>query len=249
MTAAGHAQAAAAQAIAPALAAFNRSLARTRNAGPADHALIASHLHGCLGSLASAVSSTGYAAAGRWRGAFPEGQAADPDWLYRTAHAAARLVQDGANLTIPVRAAWLPGADVTLPAVRAGHAARKACHDLGELIAGHHRTGTGPQVPEYAAVLGALHAACEPLAAAAAALAPRLAGIDPDPLSVWCEDFAGDLPAAYHDAARQCRAGSRILQPACDQAAADVRTWRSRPRRRPQDFKSRELQRPDGVTA
>jgi hypothetical protein len=35
MTAAGQAQAAAGQAVAPALAAFNRSLARTRNAGPA----------------------------------------------------------------------------------------------------------------------------------------------------------------------------------------------------------------------
>jgi hypothetical protein len=233
MTAAGQEQAAAGQAVAPALASFNRSLARTRNAGLADHALVASWLHGCLGSLASAVSSTGYAAAGQWRRAFLDGQAADPDWLHRTAHSAAQLIQDGANMTVPIRAVLLTGADVTLPAVRAGHAAWKACHDLGELIAGHGRAGAGPQVPEYAAVLGALRAACEPLAAAVAALAPRLAGIDPDPSSVWCEDFAGDLAAAYRDAARQCRAGGRALRPVCDRADADTRTWRSRSRPRP----------------
>lgn len=233
MTAAGQAQAAAAQAIAPALKSFSQSLARTRNAGEAEHALIASWLHGCLGSLASAVDSTGYDAAAQWRGEFLGGQASDPDWLQRTAHAAAQLVQDGANLTIPIRAVRTAGADATLPAVQAGHAAWKACHDLGELIAEHHRASVRPQVPEYAAVLSALHAACEPLAAAVTALAPRIAGIQPDPFSVWCEDFAGDLSAAYRAAARRCQAGSRALRPVCDRAGGDVRTWRSRSRTRP----------------
>jgi hypothetical protein len=233
MTAAGQAQAAAAQAVAPALAAFSRSLARTPNAGPAENALVASWLHGCLGSLASAVNSTGYAAAGQWRRAFLDGQAADPDWLQRTAHAAAQLIQGGANLTVPIRAVPQVGADVTLPAVRAGDVAWKACHDLGELIAGHGRAGAGPQVPECAAVLGALRAACEPLAAAVAALAPRLVGVEPDPFSVWCEGFGGDLAAAYRDAAGQCRAGGRALRPVCARAVADARTWRSRSRRRP----------------
>jgi hypothetical protein len=233
MTAAGTAEASAAQAVAPALTAFNRSLARTRNAGPAEHARIASWLHGCLGRLASAVNSTGYAAASHWRGTFPGGQASDPDWLQRATHDAAQLVQDAANLTIPARAVRQdPAADMALPVMQAGRAAWKACHDLGELIAEHSRAGTRPQVPEYAAVLAALHAACEPLAAATDALAPRLAGIDPDPLSVWCEDFAGDLAAAYRDAARRCRAAGPLLRPACDRAAADVRTWRSASRRR-----------------
>jgi hypothetical protein len=232
MTAAGQEQAAAAQAVASALAAFSRSLARTRNAGPAEHALIALHLHGCLGCLACAVNSTGYAAAGRWR-AFPEGRAADPGWLYSAACTAAQLIQDGANLTVPVRAVRRDGAGTSLPVVRAGHCAWKACHDLGELIVAHGRAGTRPQVPEYAAVLGALHAACGPLAAALAALAPRLAGIDPDPASIWCEEFAGDLAAAYQGAAARCRAGGQALRPVCDQVAADTRTWRSRPRRRP----------------
>jgi hypothetical protein len=118
---------------------------------------------------------------------------------------------------------------------------------LAELIAEHGRAGTGPQVPDYAAVLGALRAACEPLATAVAVLAPRLAGIAPDPLSVWCEVFTGDLAAAYRDAASQCRAGGRALRPVCDQAAADARTWRSRPRHRPRELKARESPRADGV--
>jgi hypothetical protein len=227
MTAAGQAQAAAAQAIAPALAAFNRSLARTRNAEQAECARIASNLHGCLGTLATAVNSTGYAASGQWRGEFLQGQASDPDWLNNTAHAAAQRIQDAANLTIAIRAVRLDGASVTLPVMRAGHVLWKACHDLDQLILEHRRAGTMPQVPDYAAVLGGLQAACEPLAAAVDALAPRLAGIDPDPLSVWCEDFAGDLPAAYRDAACQCRAGNGILRSVRDQAVADVRTWRS----------------------
>jgi len=232
MTAAGRIQAAAAQSIGPACAAFTNSLRRSR-AGQDEHAAAAGWLHGCLGSLASAVNSTGYDAARQWQREFLDGQATDPDWLSRTANAAAQRIQDGANLTIAIRAAPRCGADMTLPAVRAGHAAWKACHDLGELIAEHHRAGDGPQVPEFAAILGALRDACEPLAAALAALAPRLAGVEPDPFSVWCEDFGGDLAAAYRAAAGQCRTAGPMLSPVCTRAAADARTWRSRSRPRP----------------
>jgi hypothetical protein len=232
MTAAGQAQAAAAQAIAPALAAFNRSFARTRNASPDDYTLIASHLHGCLGSLASAVNSTGYNASGRWRGAFLEGQAEDPDTLKRATHDAACLIQQAANLTVPIRAVRKAGTDPTRPARQAGYLAWKACLDLTDLIARHHRAQAWPQVPEYAAVLAALQAACEPLAAAVAVIAPQLAGIDPPWDSIWCEDFAGDLPAAYQDAARQCRAGGRLLLPVSARLNIDARTWRSRSRPR-----------------
>jgi hypothetical protein len=233
VTAAGQAQAAAARAIAPAAIAFSRSLARTRNAGKDEWAVIASNLHGCFGTLATAVSSTGYAASGQWRGEFLPGQASDPDWLNNTAHTAAQRIQDAANLTIAIRAAR-PDADaVTLPVMRAEHILWKACHDLGELIVEHRRAGTRPQVPDYAAVLSGLQAACKPLAAAAGAIAPRLGGIDPDPFSVWCEDFSGDLPTAFRDAARHCRAAGQGLRPVCDRAAADVRTWRSRSRTRP----------------
>jgi len=232
MTAAGRIQAAAAQAIGPACAAFTKSLGRS-SAGPGEHAPAAGWLHGCLGSLASAVNSTGYDAAGRWRREFLDGQAADPDWLDGAVHAAAQHIEAAANLTVPIRAVPRRDADVTLPAVRAGHAAWKACHDLGELIAGQHRAGDGPQVPEFAVILGALRDACEPLAAAVAALAPLLAGVDPDPSSVWCEDFDGDLAGAYRAAAGQCQAAGPILSLVCNRVAADARTWRSRSRLRP----------------
>lgn len=232
MTAAGRNQAAAAQAIGPACTAFTRSL-RRRSTGPAEYALAAGWLHGCLGSLASAVNSAGYDAAGQWRREFLDGQATDPDWLTRTAYAAAQRIQNGANLTVPIRAVERDGADLSLPAVRSGHAAWKACHDLGELAREHHRAGVRPQIPEFAAILGALRAACGPLAAAVAAVAPRLAGLDPDPFSVWCEDFDGDLAAAYRAAAGQCRAAGQMLRPVCARAVADVRTWRSRSRPRP----------------
>jgi hypothetical protein len=233
VTAAGQAQAAAARAIAPAITAFNRSLARTRNAGKDESAIIASNLHGCLGTLATAVNSTGYAASGQWRGEFLPGQASDPGWLNSTAFTAAQRIQDAANLTIAIRAVCPDAGGVTLPVMRAGHLMWKACRDLGELIVEHRRAGTMPQVPDYAAVLAGLQAACEPLASAVDAIAPRLDGIEPDPFSVWCEDFAGDLPAAFRDAARHCRAAGRALRPVRDRTAADVRTWRSRSRTRP----------------
>jgi hypothetical protein len=233
MTAAGQAQATAAQAIAPALASLSRSLARTRNATPASYAAIALNLHGCLSSLASTVNDTGYDAYGQWRGEFLPGQATDPEWLRATSYAAAGHIANGAALTLPVRAARVPGADRSLPAVRAGAAASQACRGLRELVIEHHRAQAWPQVPEYAAILGALHAACGPLATSLTVIAPRLAGIEPDWSSVWCEDFAGDLPAAYGDAGRYCQAGGRALYPVSDRTAADVRTWRSRSRPRP----------------
>lgn len=233
MTAAGQAQAAAAQAIAPAVTAFTRSLARTRNAGQPERAVIASNLHGCLGTLATAVNSTGYAACGQWHGEFLPGQASDPDWLSSTAHAAAQRLQDGANVTIAARAARPDGPRADLPVMHAQHVMWKACHDLDQLILEHSRARTMPQVPDYAAILAGLQAACEPLAAAADAVALRLDGVDPDPFSVWCEEFDGDLPAAFRTAARYCRAAGQALRPVRDRAAADVRTWRSRSRTRP----------------
>jgi len=233
VTAAGQAQAAAAQAIAPAVIAFTRSLARTRNAGKDECAVIASNLHGCLGTLATAVNSTGYAACGQWRGEFLPGQASDPDWLDSTARGAAQRLQDAANVTIAIRAARPGGRSADLPVMRTEHVMWRACHELGELIVEHRRGGTMPQVPDYAAILAGLQAACGPLAAAADAVAPRLDGVDPDPFSVWCEEFDGDLPAAFRSAARYCRAAGQALRPVRDRAAADVRTWRSRSRTRP----------------
>lgn len=106
------------------------------------------------------------------------GQAADPDWLSSAAHAAAQRLQDAANLTIAIRAARPRSRAADLPVMRAGHVIRSACDDLDQLILGHQRARTMPQVPDYA-------------------IAPRLAGIDPDPFSIWCEEFAGDLPGGY----------------------------------------------------
>jgi hypothetical protein len=233
VTAAGQAQAAAAWAVAPAIAAFNQSLARTRKAGPGECAVIASNLHGCLGMLATAVNSTGYAASGQWRGEFLQGQASDPDWLNSTAFAAAQRLQDAANLTIAIRATRSDSPPANLPVLRAERAMWKACHDLDQLILEHRRAGTMPQVPDYAAVIAGLHAACEPLATAADAIAPHLGGIDPDPSSIWCEEFDGDLPAAFRAAARHCQNAGQTLLPVRDRTAADVRTWRSRSRVRP----------------
>lgn len=233
MTAAGRAQAAAAGVVAPAVAAFNRSLARTRKAGPGECAVLASGLHGCFGVLATVVNSTGYAASGRWRGEFLPGQASDPDWLCSTAFAAAQRLQDAANLTIAIRAIRSDGTLAELPVLRAEHVMWNACHNLSELIVEHRRAGAMPQVPDYAAVLAGLQAACGPLASAADAIAPRLDGIQPDPFSIWCEEFDGDLPAAFRSAARYCRGAGRTVLSVRDCAAADVRAWRSRSRVRP----------------
>jgi hypothetical protein len=234
MTAAGIEQVKAAAAIAPALTAFRKSLTRTRKAGPAEATLMARDVEACLGYVASAIRDTGYEASKQWLGEFCEGQAADPGWLRSATHAAASHLRDGANLTMPARA--LPSGGNTnpdLPVLKACQASWKACHDLNQLMHRHSQALARPQVPEYAGILGALHAACGPLATAADSLAPHLAGLDPDFTSVWCEDFDGDLAAAYTSAARQCRAGAAALRPVCARATADVRVWRSRSRARP----------------
>jgi hypothetical protein len=233
MTAAGREQAAAAQAIAPALTSFARSLSRTRTATPADYVLAASWLQGCTGLLASAVNNTGYDAGGKWQREFLEGQATVPVWIQQRAYAAAQLIQNGANVTIAIRAARDRAAVTTLPALQAANAAWRACHQLSELIVEHHRALTYPQVPEYATIFGALQQACKPLATSLDNLAPRLVGVEPDTFSVWCEGFTGDLPSSYRDAARSCRAGGQELQPVIGRLDTDARFWRSRSRARP----------------
>lgn len=234
MTAAGKKQAAAARVILPAVTAFGRSLARTRNAGPGECAVMALCVYSCLSTLASGVHSTGYTGASQWRREFLEGQAADPDWLGSTSLAAAQRIQDAANVTIPVRAVRPGDYRADLPVMRAASAMRQACSGFDQLALEHRRARTMPQVPEYAEILAALQAVCEPLGAAAAAIGPRLDGIEPDPSSVWCEGFDGNLPAAFGDAARHCRAAGELLGPVRDRAAADVRVWRSRSRARPE---------------
>lgn len=234
MTAAGR-QLASAAALIPPAAERAAAAARPRRGRLAEHVVVAHLLHGCMGCLASAISTTGYQAKQRWGWEFRDGRAADPRWLYESAVAAAQAVQDGANTTCPIRAATGLEPRRAHDGVAAASALWRVLQAYGEMLRGVGRAGLSgqAQIPEYAAIFTALQTACQPLATAAKRAAPRLRAAEVQFESVWAEGYGGDMPACYRSAARDIDRGGRALAPVCLRADQDAVWWRSAARPRP----------------